>query len=84
MRTLTAVTWFCLEFFDFCLALSFPTSLSLSFPTSLSLSVSTSLSSRAPVRACVHVLRGGGGACREREGTCEVAVGRRWLCWGGG
>ena len=81
MRTLTVVTWFCSEFFDFLLAFSFP----------------ASLSSRAvaflytPVRAyacvhvldacaCVHVLRGG---VLQREGTCEEA-GRRRFCWSGG
>ena len=53
MRMLTVVTWFCSQFFDFLLALSFPTSLSSSGAAAFLY---------APVHACtcVHVLMGRG------------------------
>ena len=78
MRTLMVVTWFCSEFFDFLLALSFTAS--LSSPAAVIL--------YAPVHACtcVHVLDACtcvlcyGRGVLQREGTCEV--GRQWLCWG--
>ena len=54
MRTLTVVTWFCTEFFDFLFALSSPASLSSRAAAFL----------YAPVHACtcVYVLRGRGSA----------------------
>ena len=78
------VTWFCLEFFDFLLTHSFPTSLSSRAAAFLYAPVRACacvhvLDASASVDvldacACVHVLRGRGIA--QREGTCEEAG--RW------
>ena len=78
MGTLTVVTWFCSESFDFLLALSFPASLSSRAAAFLYASVRACACVHVlDACACVHVLRGRGIA--EREGGRV----RRRGCGGG-
>ena len=69
MRTLTVVTWFCSEFFDFLLALSFPASLSSRAACFFvrSCACLRLCSCAGCARLCSCAKGGGGVAERERE-----------------
>ena len=83
MRTLTVVTWFCSEYFDFLLALSFPASLSSRAAAFLYACARLLLCSCAGcVRLCSCARGGGGGGIAERGdvwrgGTAAVLLGWR-------